>query len=601
MNSEQNCNGNVVFIGIIINSHMDLDFAFKIDWETNGKRCCSLGMVPIAIESDEKLACLNKLVASWDYPANYWTSGRRLWPNDTFHFCLPKPLSTVSSSWASGQPDNVNKSEDCVHLYVNKTGISMQLTDENCNSSYIFACQGAPTPAPPCSAPVCPVLNCLKDTSRFSFLADQKTQYLTNPAAYGLWFTVNERTYLFSTSAESWLVASKECCKLGMTLLSIENDFEYANLQAAVNSNKSIPGGAYWTSASDEGCERSFGWCSVNQLLFKAVWAQNKPDDRAAKKNCAIVLVDTERAELHDQDCSTSFKYICEARDTSKSTTSGSAIKNECAAVYNVSDVEMAGIFNYTKLDTRIKMVNGKLVTEGLIKMAEMTSTNDANLQQNLIAVDECAELKGKDECDTAALVYQCGQQKAPNLVANVIAAVEFNTSAGDVPLPPTEARCPSGYSCVIDPDKRRAFEQNTPLASIAYHRNACGGKTYVSIGGWYSFEGAASVCCQFGLRLVSIETIDEFNCLNSLFSSGVDMPLWTSGSSLANVNAPKWCGSESLVNVSAFKWNLASGGSLSSDPSLYFVVLFVAANPADSRLLNMGSNVNWVFPLCEE
>ncbi|XP_059470910.1 uncharacterized protein LOC132193945 [Neocloeon triangulifer] len=567
-------------------------------------------MVPIAIESAEKLACLNKLVASWDYPANYWTSGRRLWPNDIFQFCLPKPLSTVSSSWASGQPDNVNKSEDCVHLYVNKTSSSMQLSDKNCNNSYIFACQGAPTPAPPCSAPKRAAFDCLKDTSRFSLLADYQTQYLTNPAAYGLWFTVNERTYLFSTSAESWLVASKECCKLGMTLLSIENDFENANLQAAVNSNKSIPGGAYWTSASDEGCERSFGWCSVNQLLFKAVWAQNKPDDRAAKKNCAIVLVDTERAELHDQDCSTSFKYICEARDTSKSTTSGNAIKNECAAVYNVSDVEMAGIFNYTKLDTRIKcfikcagqnggfMVNGKLVTEGLIKMAEMTSTNDANLQQNLIAVDECAELKGKDECDTAALVYQCGQQKAPNLVANVIAAVELNASAEDVPLRPTEARCPSGYPCVIDPDKRLAFQQNIPLPSTVYYRNACGGKTYVRINGMFSFENAASACCQFGLRLASIETIDEFNCLNGVFTG--DVPLWTSGSSLANVNAPKWCSTESPVNVSAFKWNLASGGSLSLKPNLYLIHLFIAANPADSQLKNVGISAPG-FVLCED
>jgi len=34
------------------------------------------------------------------------------------------------------------------------------------------------------------------------------------------------------------------------------------------------------------------------------------------------------------------------------------------------------------------------------------------------------------DECDTAALAYQCGQEKAPDLVANAIAAVELNTSA---------------------------------------------------------------------------------------------------------------------------------------------------------------------------
>jgi hypothetical protein len=34
------------------------------------------------------------------------------------------------------------------------------------------------------------------------------------------------------------------------------------------------------------------------------------------------------------------------------------------------------------------------------------------------------------DECDTAAMVYQCGQEKAPELVSNAITAVELNKSA---------------------------------------------------------------------------------------------------------------------------------------------------------------------------
>jgi len=37
---------------------------------------------------------------------------------------------------------------------------------------------------------------------------------------------------------------------------------------------------------------------------------------------------------------------------------------------------------------------------------------------------------EGMDECDTAAMMYQCGQEKVPNLVANAISAVELNKSA---------------------------------------------------------------------------------------------------------------------------------------------------------------------------
>ena len=34
------------------------------------------------------------------------------------------------------------------------------------------------------------------------------------------------------------------------------------------------------------------------------------------------------------------------------------------------------------------------------------------------------------DECDTAAQIYQCGQEKAPVLLANAITAIELNKSA---------------------------------------------------------------------------------------------------------------------------------------------------------------------------
>jgi hypothetical protein len=36
---------------------------------------------------------------------------------------------------------------------------------------------------------------------------------------------------------------------------------------------------------------------------------------------------------------------------------------------------------------------------------------------------------EGMDECDTIALAYQCGQEKAPDLVANAITSVELNTT----------------------------------------------------------------------------------------------------------------------------------------------------------------------------
>ena len=91
------------------------------------------------------------------------------------------------------------------------------------------------------------------------------------------------------------------------------------------------------------------------------------------------------------------------------------------------------------------QILNGRLVDETLIKMAEMLSPNNIQqLQDDLSAVDLCSQksahlwkydlsltgffAEGMDDCDTAALTFQCGQEKAPGLLANAIASVELSS-----------------------------------------------------------------------------------------------------------------------------------------------------------------------------
>jgi hypothetical protein len=94
--------------------------------------------------------------------------------------------------------------------------------------------------------------------------------------------------------------------------------------------------------------------------------------------------------------------------------------------------------------------VNGQLVDETLLQMVEKLGSSDmSEMQTNFAAIETCSGMRksrlrtnfilnfcminetgGMDECDTAAMIYQCGQEKAPNLVANVISAIEVNSSA---------------------------------------------------------------------------------------------------------------------------------------------------------------------------
>jgi len=77
-------------------------------------------------------------------------------------------------------------------------------------------------------------------------------------------------------------------------------------------ANKSIPAGKYWTSASDEGCEKAFGWCTVNKLVWKGIWAPGEPNNARGKENCVAVNLDTNKAELQDEDCTKEMLYVCE-------------------------------------------------------------------------------------------------------------------------------------------------------------------------------------------------------------------------------------------------------------------------------------------------
>jgi Lectin C-type domain len=95
----------------------------------------------------------------------------------------------------------------------------------------------------------------------------------------------------------------------------------------------------FWTSGSDSGCESIYGWCAVNKLFRNNVakWAPGEPNNRNQSEHCVSIKLDQKSAVLMDSDCSRKLKYICEARDTTKTTSRSHAMLDECGATFNVS------------------------------------------------------------------------------------------------------------------------------------------------------------------------------------------------------------------------------------------------------------------------
>ncbi|XP_065348566.1 uncharacterized protein LOC135945082 [Cloeon dipterum] len=375
-----------------------------------------------------------------------------------------------------------------------------------------------------------------------------------------------------------------------MKILSIEFDYEYNNLiSAAINS--SVAKGTFWTSGSDEGCEGKFSWCSVKKLVRnqEAKWFPQQPDNFGGKENCVTIGLSKTVALLSDVDCSSSNRYICEARDTRNTPVNSDAIVEECAAVFNVSKEETQ------KTEDLCGMVND----ERVLLLAEMfAESSDELLQENMIAISTCSSKKGMDECDTAALIFQCGQETAPQLVTNLINTAQLDTTAESVPLPRIAPKCLTDFSCVIDQSMRDDYLNNR-VTTNAETFTACGIKYLLDYQA-RSYQDASSLCCKYGLKLASIENAEELFCINRS-SMGMNfreewIHTWVAASRLgaSDPSDYRWCTSSGRFNllpeipdryperISYLDWYLFS---IKFRPPAAIPVVLVARDRLSSRL----------------
>ncbi|XP_065331511.1 uncharacterized protein LOC135933957 [Cloeon dipterum] len=275
------------------------------------------------------------------------------------------------------------------------------------------------------------------------------------------------------------------------------------------------------------------------------------------------------------------------------------------------SIVEIDTILNSTSFDVKIKcflkclaengemVINGRVVEEQLLKLVELMSTGDnTQLMSDFKTVDECTKIQGMDECDTVALVFQCGQEKDPILVKNSMKIVELNDSAGQSPLQPAIGQCITDYPCVMTRSGRQIFLTNGAFVD-GFVLDICG-KRYILGTAHITYRKAASWCCQFGLKLVSLETFEEFECIASSSLGGRVRPikLWTSASRKGTQeNGFRWCTSKAPFNVSMWKWN-----SLNGFPDHSIMTMYIQNIPDGTSYFNVDLESEPIcLPLCEE
>ncbi|XP_059488915.1 uncharacterized protein LOC132204434 isoform X2 [Neocloeon triangulifer] len=532
-------------------------------WHQNTDKCLSLNMQPFVFESKEKLECMKLQAKSWRFNMNYWTGGRKDLVSGTTGWCF-------ANGSVSLQVDlpliNSAIDQNCVQMRINKTNGTISIGDRRCSDRLIFACQGPPTKSPKCTSPVCPNFTCQKDPQLFTVSAKDNSSVLKNHTLHGRWFSNKLRHYLFSfpNDTKTYLEATKACCALGMSLLSLDGQHKYdalASIGFSIEMNQEEQNLTLWTSGSDEGCESIFGYCSAKRVFRNETkWLPGQPDNAGGKENHVAVHMWREKRQvlLADYDGnSKKFRYICEKRRNPQTKSGKQAIIDECAVIYSVTEVEIDLLRNATNLDLRMKcfvqcvgdavglLVGGKFVESEVFAILEtLALSNMDELIKNMAIVDECNnKTYGMDECDKAYQLAKCARDKAPEVFDQIIKDLD-NQIPKDSDQMISKAYGCANYGvdplCTINVAEKNKTDAINPVASTCsfngdgrYWTCRCNDtKNYLIFytgGRAYNNFGAATFCCERGMRLLSAQNfIKASSCMKPAAMPTISTPCST-------------------------------------------------------------------------
>ncbi|XP_065346287.1 uncharacterized protein LOC135943583 [Cloeon dipterum] len=544
-----------------------------MSWEASWRQCCALGMQTLKIDDTEEQAGLTNMTVvfkdDWKANFNYWTSGK--WkgaPVGEWSWCEPHGPTILDQglTWESGQPDNKNGNESCIHFRFVLNSTVTILTDRNCARKYIYACKMPILITPkPCVAS-CPKKPCQRNLTLFG----PENQLLNYPY-YGDWFNGCGRHFLFYDMTRlDWGSASDLCCSLGLTLTSLESKDKTKCFSKLVTRYARFTVGDYWLSGTDLGCDSNFRWCSLGRDFIdpEIRWKQGHPK---AGLDCVYVEARNGSVVLATANCDEQKQFVCEVR---KKGTSQVALQNECLETWQITDAQLALLTNaaaFLTANISIELkcflkcigVNFGLFAVGvfnsiaMLRQVELASMEEPEkMEQGFVAFDECSGKNADDECVTAYETYKCGLEKTPDLVANM---VSNNLGSGPVIYPPTPC-IPIRRTCWLSNNFPCVRNQsaidllNSQGSDDIGIKTTITGKTYYYgiydlTYGSHNPVTAFKRCCELGMRLYEPQTLADYINARDKITGSTGVPQLILGETeFINRTHEVWCRSRTLL-----------------------------------------------------
>ncbi|XP_036410760.1 L-selectin-like [Megalops cyprinoides] len=119
-----------------------------MNWSNARKWCQAKYTDLVAIQNKEEIAYLNEILPP--QPKHYWI-GIRKRANVWTWVGTQKQLTEEASNWATGEPNNSKRNEDCVEIYIKRENDTGKWNDESCRRNKTALCYTASCQPDSCS------------------------------------------------------------------------------------------------------------------------------------------------------------------------------------------------------------------------------------------------------------------------------------------------------------------------------------------------------------------------------------------------------------------------------------------------------------------
>ncbi|XP_017783956.1 PREDICTED: C-type lectin 37Da-like [Nicrophorus vespilloides] len=124
----------------------------------------------------------------------------------------------------------------------------------------------------------------------------------------------NKNYYVESLIKANFYNAFLFCQRLGMRLLTIDNNEEYDYILNILRTQIQFkPGSKLWTSGTDLAQEGTFHWMSTGFPVLINKWLPKQPDNGSGNENCICFWNNRGTIGFNDEQCTDVANFICES------------------------------------------------------------------------------------------------------------------------------------------------------------------------------------------------------------------------------------------------------------------------------------------------